>query len=66
VKKSGESGNAPGTIVDISNDGITVETGNNTFIRIKELQPSGKTKMSVEDFLRGAGSKLTTGVKLGE
>ena len=36
---------------------ITVVTGNETAIQIKELQPSGKTKMTSEDFLRGAGSK---------
>lgn len=65
-KISGKSGTKPGTIVQIGYDGITVATGNDTWIRIKELQPSGKTKMSVQDFLRGAGSKLTTGVNLGE
>lgn len=65
-KVSGQESVVPGTIVQVSNVGITVGTGNNTFINIKELQPSGKTKMSVEDFLRGAGSKLKTGVKLGE
>jgi methionyl-tRNA formyltransferase len=65
-KISDKAGGAPGTIVEIGQEGIAVLTGNDTQIRIKELQPSGKTKMSVEDFLRGAGSKLTAGHKLGE
>lgn len=66
VKISGQEKTAPGTIVGIEKHGITVSTGNETFIQIKELQPSGKTKMSVEDFLRGAGSNMTMGLKLGE
>jgi methionyl-tRNA formyltransferase len=65
-KMAGQYDGAPGTIVHIGQDEITVVTGNETAINIKELQPSGKTKMSVADFLRGAGSKLTTGVKLGD
>lgn len=65
-KISGKASGTPGTIVQVGQEGITVITGDDTQIRIKELQPSGKTKMSVEDFLRGAGSKLTTGVRLGE
>ena len=65
-KLPGKATGVPGTIVQIGQEGITVLTGNDTQIRVKELQPSGKTKMSVEDFLRGAGSKLTTGVRLGE
>lgn len=56
----------PGTIVHIEEDGITVATGNDISIKIKELQPSGKTKMPVQDFIRGAGSKISTGLKLGD
>jgi methionyl-tRNA formyltransferase len=63
-KISDKAGGAPGTIVEIGQEGIAVLTGNDTQIRIKELQPSGKTKMSVEDFLRGSGSKITSGHKL--
>jgi methionyl-tRNA formyltransferase len=65
-KISAKASDSPGTIVQVGQEGIVVVTGDATQIRIKELQPSGKTKMSVEDFLRGAGSKLTTGLKLGE
>lgn len=56
----------PGTIIEIAKNGITVATGDHTAIMITELQPSGKTKMSSEDFLRGAGSKISTGIKLGD
>ncbi|MEH7415449.1 methionyl-tRNA formyltransferase [Neobacillus drentensis] len=56
----------PGTILKIESDGFTVGTGNETAIKIIELQPSGKTKMLSEQFLRGAGSKITLGSKLGE
>lgn len=65
-KISAKASDSPGTIVQVGQEGIVVVTGDATQIRIKELQPSGKTKMSVADFLRGAGSKLTTGLKLGE
>ncbi|MEH7094660.1 methionyl-tRNA formyltransferase [Neobacillus vireti] len=56
----------PGKILKIESDGFTVGTGNNTAIKIIELQPSGKTKMLGEQFLRGAGSKITLGSKLGD
>jgi methionyl-tRNA formyltransferase len=56
----------PGAVLKIESDGFTVGTGNETAIKIIELQPSGKTKMLSEQFLRGAGSKMTLGSKLGE
>jgi methionyl-tRNA formyltransferase len=65
-KVPGITSAVPGTIVKVEAEGIIVSTGDSTAIRIKELQPSGKTKMTSEDFYRGAGSKLTTGSKLGE
>ncbi|MTH52691.1 methionyl-tRNA formyltransferase [Bacillus mangrovi] len=54
----------PGTVIGVDTDGFAVATGNGTAVKVTELQPSGKKKMSGEDFLRG--SKLTPGVKLGE
>jgi methionyl-tRNA formyltransferase len=65
-KVRGFSGNEPGTILKIETDGILISTGNETAIKIKELQPSGKTKMTSEVFLRGAGSKISNGSKLGD
>ncbi|PLR77586.1 methionyl-tRNA formyltransferase [Bacillus sp. V3-13] len=55
---------APGTIVAIDADGFIVATGNQTAIKISELQPSGKKRMTAEQFMRGSG--LTVGMKLGE
>lgn len=67
AKKVSEGNNhQPGTIVKIETDGFTVGTGNETAIKIIELQPSGKTKMLCEQFLRGAGSKMSIGTRLGE
>ncbi len=65
-KEFGLKQQEPGTIINIETDGFTVSTGNETAIKIIELQPSGKTKMLSEQFLRGAGSKISVGTKLGE
>jgi methionyl-tRNA formyltransferase len=65
-KIPGLSGEVPGTIVNVEADGFTVCTGNQTAIKITELQPAGKTKMTGEQFIRGAGSKILKGSKLGE
>jgi methionyl-tRNA formyltransferase len=56
----------PGTILSIEPAGLLVSTGDNTAIKITELQPSGKTRMKSEEFIRGAGSKLTVGSTLGD
>ncbi|MGE7877002.1 methionyl-tRNA formyltransferase [Peribacillus muralis] len=63
-----EHGNqeAPGTIIEVQNDGFIVSTGNETAILITMLQPSGKKKMPAKDYLRGAGSFIKAGMKLGE
>ncbi|WP_075980976.1 methionyl-tRNA formyltransferase [Bacillus massilinigeriensis] len=55
----------PGTIIEIEKEWFIVSTGNETAIKILELQPSGKKKMTAEQFLRGAGSHLTVGTQLG-
>ncbi|WHY35860.1 methionyl-tRNA formyltransferase [Cytobacillus firmus] len=56
----------PGTIIRLEEDGIVVASGNDTAVKITELQPSGKKKMPAEQFLRGAGSNLTAGGRLGD
>ena len=43
----------PGTVVKIESDYFVVQTGKSDAIRINELQPAGKKKMSAEDYLRG-------------
>lgn len=56
----------PGTISKIEEDGFIVATGNETGIKITEIQPAGKKRMSAQQFLVGAGSHLTTGIVLGD
>lgn len=56
----------PGTIIGMEDQSFVVSTGNDTAIKIIELQPSGKKKMTTEQFLRGAGSQLAIGDRLGE
>ncbi|MGD6816219.1 methionyl-tRNA formyltransferase [Metabacillus sp. 84] len=54
----------PGTVIGIDSNGFAVATGNTTAIKITELQPAGRKKMSGEDYLRG--SQLAPGLRLGE
>ncbi|MCD7033831.1 methionyl-tRNA formyltransferase [Metabacillus sp. GX 13764] len=54
----------PGTIIGSDKDGFVVATGSRTAIKVTELQPSGKKKMTGEDFLRG--TVLQPGMKLGQ
>ncbi|MEH7382472.1 methionyl-tRNA formyltransferase [Bacillus sp. JJ1533] len=54
----------PGTVVSTEKDGFIVSTGNTTFIKITQLQPAGKKKMSAEQFLLGAD--LQVGTQLGD
>jgi methionyl-tRNA formyltransferase len=62
----GQKGNktstsAVGSVLQLSGDRIVVQTGEKETFEITELQPSGKKKMSAEEFLRGTGSKLQIG-----
>jgi len=50
-----------GEVVKIVEDRIIVQTGNEETFEILELQPSGKKKMTAEEFLRGTGSRLQIG-----
>lgn len=56
----------PGTIIKIAEDGLVVATGDDTAIKITELQPAGKKKMDARQYLLGAGSSIEPGVKLGD
>ncbi|WP_456275544.1 methionyl-tRNA formyltransferase [Bacillus sp. AK128] len=64
-KLDSPSSGKPGEVIRIDEDGVVVATGNQTAIKITELQPAGKTRMSGEQFLRGAGAGLTVGIMLG-
>ncbi|MDR7317364.1 methionyl-tRNA formyltransferase [Brevibacillus nitrificans] len=54
-----------GTIISREEDGLIVACGSGT-VKITELQPEGKKRMSALDFLRGAGNSIEIGTKVGE
>jgi methionyl-tRNA formyltransferase len=56
----------PGVVTEIMKDGLIVSAGNGTGIKILDLQPAGKKRMTAEQFLNGTGAGLTVGTKLGE
>jgi len=56
------AGAAPGTVVDVSADALTVATGQGILI-IREVQPAGKRRMRVREFL--AGNRIQIGDKFG-
>ncbi|MGP6147662.1 methionyl-tRNA formyltransferase [Jeotgalibaca sp. A122] len=47
------SESAPGSIIKWDKQGIYVACGNNTVLQVTELQPAGKKRMTVTDFLNG-------------
>jgi methionyl-tRNA formyltransferase len=54
----------PGTVIGRAADGLVVACGTGS-VKITELQPEGKKRMSMRDFLRGAGASIEIGTKLG-
>ncbi len=66
VKQQTNKVQPPGTIIDIVEDGIIIATGSNIAIKITELQPAGKKRMSAEQFLHGIGAQIEIGMMLGE
>lgn len=65
-KVRGHDASEPGEVLAIEEDGFIVSTGDDTSIKVTDLQPSGKKRMSAKDYLRGAGSHLAVGNRLGE
>ena len=57
-----DSDAAPGTVIQIDKRGLLISTGHNCLL-VKEIQPEGKKRMSVESFICGstipAGTILT-------
>lgn len=54
----------PGEIVSISENYFTVVCGNGKGIRLTEIQPSGKKRMLVSEFLRGNKEAINVGERL--
>lgn len=57
---------APGEIVQVDNDGFVVVCGNQQGVRIKEIQPAGKKRMNVRNYLRGSADRIKSGTKMGD
>jgi methionyl-tRNA formyltransferase len=56
------SGRLPGTVTGVSSDGIDVATGSGV-LRIRELQPAGRKRMTAAEFL--AGHRINVGDRFG-
>lgn len=48
---------SPGTVLTVTEDGVVVATGKGGALRILELQPAGKRRMTAEEFSRGRNMK---------
>ncbi|MBU5594608.1 methionyl-tRNA formyltransferase [Amphibacillus sp. MSJ-3] len=55
----------PGEIVDITDDALIIACGQESAIRVLDIQLSGKKRMSVKDFLNGSGDLFKVGQRLG-
>jgi methionyl-tRNA formyltransferase len=53
----------PGSIIEARGDKLYVACGERTILHLQEVQPEGKRRMSVRDFLNG--SRLHVGLRLG-
>lgn len=63
VSKDIEQTHSPGTIVALDEEGIDVQTGKG-LLRLKEIQPAGKRRLTVAEFVRGR--QMRVGERLGE
>ena len=52
---------APGTIIKKEKKQLWIACGNNTVLAIKELQPAGKGKQLIHEFLNGSGQHVAVG-----
>lgn len=55
----------PGTIIHCSKKALWIACGEGTVVSINYLQPSGKGKLAVQDFLNGVGQKVAETDKVG-
>lgn len=53
----------PGTIIKLTKDELIVQCGNQSALKLLVVQPFGKPKMSVSDYLAGARNHLEEGVQ---
>lgn len=63
LEKSVRAGQAPGTVLTVGKDGLTVACGGGTAYLVEELQPEGKGPMAAYVF--SLGTKIDPGDRLG-
>lgn len=57
----------PGEIVDIiNNESLLIVCGNKKGLKVTEIQPAGKKRMPVKDYLMGSQNRLEIGTVLGD
>ena len=56
----------PGEIIKKDDESFVVICGNQKGIRITEIQPAGKKRMTVKEYLQGSQDRIKVGVRLGE
>lgn len=56
----------PGTIVELADDSMIVAAGDKSQLKLTQVQPAGKAKQAVKDYLNGAGRQLERGQKFGK
>ncbi|WP_010530488.1 methionyl-tRNA formyltransferase [Lentibacillus jeotgali] len=57
----------PGEVVDIiDNEAFVVVCGNKKGIRVTEIQPAGKKRMTVSQYLQGAPDRMKKGIVMGD
>ncbi|MEC5422745.1 methionyl-tRNA formyltransferase [Virgibacillus sp. C22-A2] len=56
----------PGEIVRKEDNGFVVVCGNKKGIQITEIQPAGKKRMTVEEYLKGSSDRIKTGIVMGD
>ena len=60
-----EGKGSPGQVIAKTKNSLTVATGDGA-IELKSVQPAGKPRMDIKDFLNGVGRNLEIGDKFGE
>lgn len=55
----------PGTVIYRSKKALWIACGEGTVVAINQLQPSGKGKLAIHDFLNGVGQTVTEADKVG-
>lgn len=63
---SEEYNGSPGEIVQKDEASFVVVCGNQKGVKVSEIQPAGKKRMSVDEYLKGSSDRIKIGIKLGD